>query len=124
VTTPDVVVVLQPSLVAENGVAEGLRPGGLVLVNTERAAEEICALLGREARVVCIPAERLSAPFGARSVNLVMLGALAAVLGEPPLEPLAEAATELLGAKVEPEQLRAPIEAGFAVAREELACAS
>lgn len=50
VTTPDVVVVLDESLVEVGGAARGLKPGGIVIVNTARSAEEIGAL--GDARVV------------------------------------------------------------------------
>ena len=41
-----------------------------------------------------------------------MLGALAAALGEPALDSLAEAAVEVLGKKADPAELRAALEAG------------
>jgi len=84
VTDPDLVVVLDPSLLAEVDVTEGLKPGG----------------------------EVLHAP-AARNANLVMLGAVAARLGEPPLELLQEAAVEELGGKVAADEIRAAIEEGY-----------
>jgi pyruvate ferredoxin oxidoreductase gamma subunit len=102
---PDAVVVLEPSLARGGDVTAGLRPGGLLLVNS---AEPI-------AGAVCVPADRI-AP---EAVNLVMLGALAACLGEPSLEGLAAAATEVLGRKADPARLSAALEAGHRAAREE-----
>jgi hypothetical protein len=43
-----------------------------------------------------------------------MVGALAAALGEPPVKDVAEAATELLGKKVAPADVRAAVEEGYA----------
>jgi Pyruvate/2-oxoacid:ferredoxin oxidoreductase gamma subunit len=46
-------------------------------------------------------------------VNVVMLGALAAALGEPALEDLEEATVQLLGKKVPAETLHAALESGY-----------
>ncbi len=108
VEQPDVVVVLQPSLMQNGDVTEGLKPGGIVLVNSEKPYDG----------AICVPASRIAPT----SVNLVMLGALAAALGEPPLESLVEAAVELLGRKADPESLRAAIAAGYIAAREDAPC--
>jgi pyruvate ferredoxin oxidoreductase gamma subunit len=107
---PDVVVVLEPSLLHEVDVTDGLASGGLVLVNAETPP----AALG-DVAVACVPANKLA--HGSKFVNLVMVGALAAALDEPPLEAVAEAATELLGTKVAPEQIRAAVEEGYACLR-------
>jgi pyruvate ferredoxin oxidoreductase gamma subunit len=99
---PDAVVVLDPSLARGPDVAAGLKPEGLLLVNSD---EDI-------AGAVCVPADRI-AP---KAVNLVMLGAIAACLGEPPLESLASAASEVLGGKADPAQLAGALEAGLRAA--------
>lgn len=106
---PDVVVVLEPSLLHDDGVTAGLAPDGLLVANTE---EEFPG-------AVCIPAAQLGPP---RSVNLVMLGALAALLGEPRLDDLIEAAGEVLGKKADPQAVRSALEAGHAYAQEEARC--
>jgi pyruvate ferredoxin oxidoreductase gamma subunit len=77
---PDVVAVLDPSLVDE-----ARADGALLLVN----------------------------PGGLENANLRMAGAVAAAIGEPPLERLQDAAVELLGGKRAPEALRAAVEEGF-----------
>lgn len=104
---PDVVVVLEPSLLHEVDVAEGLAPDGFVLVNAEAPPEELAGL-----DVRCVPADRLAG--GSKFVNLVMVGALAAALEEPPVDALADAASELLGAKVGRDEIRAAVQEGFA----------
>jgi Pyruvate/2-oxoacid:ferredoxin oxidoreductase gamma subunit len=95
-------VVLDPSLARGPDVAAGLKPEGLLLVNSD---EDI-------AGAVCVPADRI-AP---KAVNLVMLGAIAACLGEPPLESLASAGSEVLGGKADPAQLAGALEAGLRAA--------
>ncbi|HET8529454.1 MAG TPA: 2-oxoacid:acceptor oxidoreductase family protein [Gaiellaceae bacterium] len=88
VTTPNLVCVLEPSLLDEVDVAEGLADDGRVLVADET--------------------------FPARDVNLAMLGAAARALGAPPLGELEAAAVELLGRKVGPAAIHAALEEGFA----------
>ena len=105
---PDLVVVLEPSLVGEASVDEGLSETGLVLVDADQPPAE---LAGR--RVRCVPASRLAAARGSRFGNLVMVGAVAAALGEPPLEKVQEAAVELLAAKLPAHDVRGAIEEGY-----------
>jgi pyruvate ferredoxin oxidoreductase gamma subunit len=109
VTDPDLVVVLEPSLVHEAGVAEGLQPEGQVLFNGEEPPSE---LDGVEVR--CVPASRLAATLGSGFVNIVMLGAVAAALGEPPVEKLQDAAVETLGRKVAREDILRALGEGYA----------
>jgi pyruvate ferredoxin oxidoreductase gamma subunit len=109
ITDPDLVVVLEPSLVHEVGIAEGLQPDGLVLLNGEDAPPE---LDGVDVRYV--PAARLATTLGSAFVNMVMLGAVAAELGEPPLQDLQEAAVETLGRKVAAEDVRRALAEGYA----------
>jgi len=101
VTEPDLVVVLDPSLLGLDALA-GLGPAGVLLVNAERPPE-----LETEARVVCVPATRIAAAAGSSFVNVVMAGAAAAALGEPPLECVLAAAATVLGKKLAPEALEA-----------------
>jgi len=120
VDAPDVVVVLEPSLVAQGDVVAGLGARGLLLVNATAAPAELRARTGCESEVICVPGERIAAEYGQQSTNLIMAGALAAALGEPDLETLVAAATEVLGTKAGREALRAPIAAGFAAVREDV----
>lgn len=101
VTSPDMVVVLDPSLVHEADVTDGLADDGLVIVNATKAPPE---LSGR--RVACVPVTE--------NVNVAMLGAVAAALGEPSLDDLTDAAESLLGRKADLASLRAALEEGHA----------
>ena len=101
VARPDVVVVLEPSLVHEVDVADGLADGGLILVNAENPPSQLAG-----ARVRCVPA-------GSRSPNLVLAGALAAVT-DVPAAAVAQAAVELLGRKVQKREIVAAVEEGYA----------
>ncbi|HEX6662641.1 MAG TPA: 2-oxoacid:acceptor oxidoreductase family protein [Gaiellaceae bacterium] len=108
VTRPDVVVVLEPSLLHEIDVAEGLDADGLVLVNAEAPPGE---LEGKH--VVCVPASRLAEERGSKFANLIMVGALAAAVGEPPVSDVSDAAAELLGKKVPETDVRAAVAEGY-----------
>lgn len=109
ITDPDLVVVLEPSLVHDVDVADGLAPAGYVLLNGEEAAHE---LEGVDVRYV--PATRLAAALGSGFVNIVMLGAVAAALGRPALERLQAAAVETLGRKAKPDAVHRALTEGYA----------
>lgn len=109
ITDPDLVVVLEPSLVHEAGVAEGLAPDGYVVFNGDAAPPEL-----DEVTVRCVPAQRLASKLGSDFVNMVMLGAVAAELGEPPLPDLQDAAVETLGRKVAADDVRRALSEGYA----------
>jgi len=107
ITDPDLVVVLEPSLVKETDVADGLEPDGLVLVNAEETPAEL-----EDVRVRCVPASRLASEQGSGFVNLIMVGAAGAALGQP-LADLQEAAVELLGRKVDAGSVREAVGEGY-----------
>lgn len=108
VTDPDLVVVLEPSLVHETDVADGLDPEGLVLVNAEGIPAEL-----DELPVRCVPASRIASQQGSGFVNLVMVGAAGAALGRPPLADLQDAAVELLGRKADAGAVRNAVGEGY-----------
>lgn len=109
ITHPDVVVVLEPSLVHEVDVTEGLEPDGVVLLNGDTVPAELAA-----EHVICVPASDLAERQGSKFANLIMVGALAATVGEPGVDEVAEAAVELLGKKVSADSVRAAVEEGYA----------
>lgn len=108
ITDPDLVVVLEPSLVHETDVADGLERDGLVLVNAEEAPAELDLVSVR-----CVPATRLASERGSGFVNLIMVGAAGAALGQPPLDDLQDAAVELLGRKADAETVREAVAEGY-----------
>ena len=108
VTAPDVVVVLEASLVRDQSVADGLKATGIVLVNGDEPPE---GLAGVDVR--CVPATRLAAAHGSGFVNLVMLGATAAAVGTPLAETQA-AAVRLLGKKAGADHVARAVEEGYA----------
>jgi pyruvate ferredoxin oxidoreductase gamma subunit len=109
VTEPDLVVVLEPSLVGEAAVTDGLQADGRVLLNAEAAPRALAGV-----NVTCVPAAQLAARLGSGFVNLVMLGAAAAALGEPTLERLQQSAVETLGPKVAADDVHQALAEGYA----------
>jgi pyruvate ferredoxin oxidoreductase gamma subunit len=109
ITEPDVVVVLEPSLAGDPAVVDGLGGTGVVLINAEERPPGLAA-----ERMFCVPADRLAAEAGVRFANVVMLGAVAAVLGEPALDELEDAVAAALGRKAGTDAVRAAVREGYA----------
>ena len=82
---PDLVVVLDETLLAESSVSEG-------------TSEETPVLVSRSKD---------------RMANVEMLGSVAATLGEPPLETLQDAVADVLGGKIAADDLRAAVARGY-----------
>jgi 2-oxoacid:acceptor oxidoreductase gamma subunit (pyruvate/2-ketoisovalerate family) len=100
VTRPDIVAVLEPSILHELDVTDGLAEDGIVIVNAAEVPHEL-----RDVRVVCVPTRG--------NVNVTMAGAVAALTGTSPAR-VADAAVELLGKKVTADELRSAVDEGYA----------
>jgi pyruvate ferredoxin oxidoreductase gamma subunit len=86
VHTPDYVVVQDATILAEVDVAEGVRPGGLILINSELPVEQL-PLDGSRFSIVSISADAMARRLlGRPIVNSALLGAFAALTGELSLE--------------------------------------
>jgi 2-oxoacid:acceptor oxidoreductase gamma subunit (pyruvate/2-ketoisovalerate family) len=85
VATPDDLIVLDPTLMAALDVTAGLKPGGSILINSERTPDAYAELTGRFA-VATVDAGGIAAAHGIGSrtqpiVNTAILGAFAAWSG-------------------------------------------
>ena len=80
---PDVVVVLDPTLLGVVPVTEGLKPGGKVIVNTPKPAAEVAKRLGvPAAQVYTVDAKKISLDTIGRDMpNAPMVGAVVKVVG-------------------------------------------
>ncbi len=102
IKNPDIVVVLDSSLIEPARVTEGLKENGILLVNT---VEEPAVLRQRlnlpgTVRVFTVDASRIALETIGRDVpNTPMLGALARVTGVLELEPMLAAIKDKLSAK-------------------------
>ena len=79
VTNPDVVIVLDPTLIESIDVTEGLSDGGVLIVNTEKSTEDVksdCKVKG-SIKVFTVDASKISMETIGRDIpNTPMLGAL------------------------------------------------
>ena len=99
VMAPDVLVVLDATLLHQVDLFAGLRPHGAVLINTSRSLDELGILeLAREhseERFVTVPATDIAVERIGRPVpNVVMLGGLAAFTGSISMDALGSAIRE------------------------------
>jgi pyruvate ferredoxin oxidoreductase gamma subunit len=83
ITAPDVVVVLDPSLLGVVPVAEGLKPGGKVIVNTHQDPAGVAKKLGVDVgQVYVVDAKTISLEVMDRDMpNSPMIGAVTRVTG-------------------------------------------
>lgn len=82
---PDGVVIVDPTMAEGREILRGLKPGGRILVNTEKAPGEL-ALLWPGFPVWAVPARRIAlahglGPAASPMVNTAICGAVAAVWG-------------------------------------------
>jgi pyruvate ferredoxin oxidoreductase gamma subunit len=78
---PDVVVVLDSGLKGVVDVTEGLKPDGVLVVNTHKSAKEMKKEIGFEGSVAVVDATRIAwDELGVPITNTIMLGALLKVV--------------------------------------------
>lgn len=99
ITNPDAVVVLDDSLISEVDVREGIKPNGVILVNSEVDHETMRLKLNYE-NLFCVDGDRLAREAGGRYANVVIAGSIASLLGIPSLESLKRSAVELFKDKL------------------------
>jgi 2-oxoacid:acceptor oxidoreductase gamma subunit (pyruvate/2-ketoisovalerate family)/2-oxoacid:acceptor oxidoreductase delta subunit (pyruvate/2-ketoisovalerate family) len=110
ITAPDVVVVLDPGLLQTTPVTDGLKTGGLLLVNTAKAPEQLRAPLGVHRAAVDATHIALAHGLGTTMlpiVNTAVLGALARATGVVSLEALSRAIEQFVPARPEENCLAA-----------------
>ncbi len=104
ITTPDIVVVLDAGLLRTINVTAGLKPEGLLLVNTDKAPDKLG--LPFKGRVASIDATAIALDNGLGTkampiVNTAVLGALARASGVVSLDSVCRAAERFVPAKRE-----------------------
>lgn len=118
ITRPDALIVLDPTLIGAVDVTGGLKEGGSILINSERAPEEYADLAARFA-VATVDANRIAREHGLGSktqpiVNTAILGAFAAASGWVSLDSVCASITEDIPFQPE-ENVKAAREAAAAV---------
>src|SRR4030042_894164 len=105
ITNPDVVVVLDPSLLSKVNVTSGLKEKGRGIINTRKTAKEIKAEFGINYPVATVNATRIAREqLGVPIVNTTMLGAVIKATGiikkESAYAPLEKRFGQLGGRKI------------------------
>lgn len=78
---PDIAIVIDESLLDSEKPTEGLKPTGVLLVNTTCSAEELRARLKFPGKIIVVDADGIAKETGMGFPNVPMLGMLVAVLG-------------------------------------------
>jgi len=79
VYNPDIVIVLDPSLLSSVNVTEGLKKNGKIIINSSKSPKELGI---KDFKVYTVDVSSIALKiFGANMVNTAMLGALAAISG-------------------------------------------
>lgn len=111
VTNPDVVVVLDPTLLDSIPVTQGLDENGVVIVNTSKSADEIKKIISFD-NVYVIDATKISVElFGKNIPNTPMLGAVASVTDLVSLDVLKEKIRHKFERKLGEEGVKKNLEA-------------
>jgi 2-oxoacid:acceptor oxidoreductase gamma subunit (pyruvate/2-ketoisovalerate family) len=77
ITDPDVVVVLDPGLLRSVNVAAGLKPGGIIIINTIKTAVQIHQEFKLSARLATVGATKIAMEqLGVPITNTTMIGAV------------------------------------------------
>ncbi len=113
VENPDVVLVLDPTLLGTVAVAEGLKEDGVLLVNTTMSPQEVRQATGfRTGKVFAVDASHIAIEeMGREITNTPMLGAFARATGLFNVEDLAEQLRAWFGKKISAAAIESNIRA-------------
>jgi pyruvate ferredoxin oxidoreductase gamma subunit len=73
---PDVVIILDSTLLSILDATSGLKEGGTVIINSKKSAEQIRAEFGISGRLATVDATKIARDSGIPAVNTTMIGAL------------------------------------------------
>jgi pyruvate ferredoxin oxidoreductase gamma subunit len=108
VQEPDVVIVLDPSLLKIANPQKGIKKNGIIIVNTAKSPDEIRKEFGYAGiRIATVDAAKIAVEeLGRPITNTTMLGAMVKVTGVIRLESIAEPLTNRFG-RIAPKNLKA-----------------
>ena len=120
ITVPDDLIVLDPTLIEAVDVTSGLKPGGTVLINSDRPPESYTEL-NKTFEIITVDAGTVARKHGLGSktqpiVNTAILGAFAAASGLVSLDAVCQAIADEVPIQPE-ENVKAAREAAAAVKR-------
>jgi pyruvate ferredoxin oxidoreductase gamma subunit len=113
VLSPDVVVVVDPTLLGVVDVLEGIKEGGTVIVNTSEEPQKVKEKFkGKNVKVFTVDATKIAMEELKRPlVNIPMLGALVKVLKMMDIRTVEEDIRKTFGSKISEDMLNANIRA-------------
>lgn len=111
IENPDVVLVLDPTLLGTVPVTEGLKEDGILIVNTPMSPEEVRQITGfRTGKLFTVDASHISIEeMGREITNTPMLGAFARATGLFDLDALEHQVRKWFGEKVSPSVVEANV---------------
>jgi len=120
IETPDVVLVLDPTLLATVAVTEGLKEDGVLLVNSAMQPSEVRDITGYQTgKVFTVDASHIAIDeMGREITNTPMLGALATATGLFKMEDLTAQLRAWFGKKVSSSVVEANVRALLRAAKE------
>lgn len=121
VTQPHLLGIFHEALMTDSSILDGCRPETKIVINTEMDSREAVSTRNQSVMgtIYCVPAQRIAIETHSR-INVVMLGAMAKVMGFVPLEALNEICEHALGRKY-PDALAGNLE-GIRRGYEEVTC--
>jgi len=113
IENPDVVLVLDPTLLGTVPVTDGLKEDGTLLVNTSMSPAEVRQVTGlTTGKVFTVDASHIAIEeMGREITNTPMLGAFARATGIFDIEKLAEQLRAWFGKRISPEMVEANVRA-------------
>lgn len=104
VRSPDYLIVQDDKLLRDGGITNGLKPGGAMVVNSTRNAEDLSAQFG--CKVFCVPATDMAMQTIKRPIpNTALLASLLTLTGLLPLNDLKTALKERFTGEVMAQNL-------------------
>jgi pyruvate ferredoxin oxidoreductase gamma subunit len=105
---PDVVIVLDPGLVTLLDPTEGMKEGGILIMNTRKTPEEVETAKGSAIRVATVDADRIAIEeVGRPIVNTTMIGAFIKATGLIAIDNIKRPLLERFGSKLGERNLKA-----------------
>ena len=103
---PDIVIVLDPTLMDAIKVTDGLKKGGKIIINTKRSPEEFKDKVPPDAKIYTVDATSIALKYNlgtpsAPIVNTAILGAVAKITGVSGIESVKKAIKETIPVKKE-----------------------
>lgn len=101
IENPDIIVVLDPSLLETGDVCDGVKPNSVILVNTDMTPEEVRKKINiSEGKIYTLDAQTIALKEIGRPIpNIPLIGALSKITGKPEVEAIKKGIRKKFGHK-------------------------